>query len=161
MKRLHYFLGIFIICTFTACQTKKSAVSTASFLNYSTECLGVGMDGTQTLRVWNRGRNRADAIEQAKKKAVWDVIFIGMQSSDAECNYVPVVTEPNARTKYSAYFDIFFANGGEYEKYVSVENQKKTSIDKRTNNNFDVYGIVVVVNRSSLKGRLIQDHVIK
>ena len=36
--------------------------------SYKTECLGVEGDGTQTLLSWGAGRNRLDAVEQAKKK---------------------------------------------------------------------------------------------
>ena len=32
----------------------------------------------RTLRAWGRGKNRTDAIEQAKKNAVRDVLFKGV-----------------------------------------------------------------------------------
>ena len=35
-----------------------------------TECISKEMDGSLTLRVWGTGRNRTDALEQAKKQAV-------------------------------------------------------------------------------------------
>ena len=69
----------------TACKSHQS-VTTTAFHNYTTECLGKSMDGSQTLRVWATGRNRADAIEQAKKKAVFDVTFNSISLIDNNKN---------------------------------------------------------------------------
>ena len=44
------------------------------------ECMGVELDGSQTLRVWALGRNKVDALEQAKKNAVREVIFKGIRN---------------------------------------------------------------------------------
>ena len=70
-------IGISLILL-SGCASKK--ITTAAFHNYNTECMGKSMDGSQTLRVWASGRNRANAIEQAKKKAVYDVVFTGITS---------------------------------------------------------------------------------
>jgi len=35
---------------------------------YEIECMGSELDGSITLKAWGKGNNRADAIEQAKKK---------------------------------------------------------------------------------------------
>jgi hypothetical protein len=143
----------------TACKSHQS-VTTTAFHNYTTECLGKSMDGSQTLRVWATGRNRTDAIEQAKKKAVFDVTFTGISAGGGECSAYPVVDEANARKKYKDYFDRFFADGGAYSKYVSIENQKKSAIDKFQGNGNQMYGIIVVVNRSALRQRFISDKII-
>ena len=50
-----------------------------------TECISVEQDGSQTLRVWGKGRNRVDAVEQAKKNAVYEVLFT---DHTAEYRYV-------------------------------------------------------------------------
>ena len=47
-----------------------SLAANAQFEKFETECLGIEGDGSQTLRAWGTGRNRADAVEQAKKNAV-------------------------------------------------------------------------------------------
>ena len=143
----------------TACKSHQSATTTA-FHNYTTECMGKGMDGTQTLRVWATGRNRTDAIEQAKKKAVYDVTFTGINAGGGECNTYPVVDEANARKKYEDYFDRFFADGGAYSKYVSIANQKKSAMDKFQGDRNQMYGIIVTVNRSALRQRFINDNIL-
>ena len=118
------------------------------------------MDGSQTLQVWASGRNKTDAIEEAKKKAVYDVTFVGISAGSGECNAYPVVDEANARKKYEDYFDKFFSDGGAYKKYVSTSGQQKSSIKKIQGNGNITYGIIVTVNRSELRKRFESDNII-
>lgn len=159
MKKISAFIiGISII--FLIGCASKSKITTAAFYNYNTECMGKSMDGSQTLRVWASGRNKANAIEQAKKKAVYDVVFTGITGGSGECNAYPVIDEANARKKYEEYFDVFFADGGAYRKYVTIVNQKKSSIDKFQGDGTVMYGIIVSVNRSALYQRFVSDNII-
>ena len=88
-------------------------------------CLGVELDGSQTLRVQRYGLNRSDAKEQTMKNAVWAVVFDGIREGVSGCNMRPLVTEVNARERYEDYFNVFFADGGEYKKYVTIKWQWK------------------------------------
>ncbi len=156
-KQLLFMLAVALV-VLTGCKSKE--VSTAAFHSYTTECLGKSMDGSQTLRVWASGRNRADAIEQAKKKAVYDIVFTGIQAGSGECNAYPIVDEANARKKYEDYFDLFFADGGAYKQYVSSTNQKKSAMQRHYGDGTQTFGIIVTVNRSALRQRFISDNII-
>jgi len=149
------FIGLMMVC---GCSSKK--VTTTAFHEYPTECLGTSMDGKQVLRVWATGQNRADAVEQAKKKAVYVVVFEGIQAGNGECSAYPVMDEANARRKYEDYFDVFFATGGEYTKYVSMEKQQKSSIQRHKGDGIETGGIIVTVDRSGLRRRFQEDNVI-
>lgn len=137
------------------------AQSVASFHDQPVECLGVELDGSQTLRSMGAGNTKSDAVEQAKKNAVWAVIFDGIRQGKAGCNMRPLLNEANAREKYDEYFNTFFADGGEYKKYVSMEDEKRRSKDKSKNKYYKNYTITVRVLRSELKARLKQDNVLK
>lgn len=126
----------------------------------SIKCIGVELDGSQTLRVLGYGRNRADAKEQAMKNAVWAVIFDGIRDGVQGCNMRPLVTEVNARERYEDYFNIFFADGGEYKKYVSLQDTKKRSANKSKDKVGYSYELTIRVLRSELKSRLKADNVI-
>lgn len=158
MKKYIIICACTLVMILAACKSRK--VTTTAFHDYPTECLGKGMDGTQTLRVWATGRNKVDAIEQAKKKAVYDVTFTGIDAGSGECNAYPVVVEANARKKYEDYFDRFFTDGGAYSKYVSIENQKKSTIKKFQGDGVQMYEIIVIVNRSALRQRFVSDNII-
>lgn len=157
MKHYKFSLLFVALLSLWGCVSK---ITTTAFHNYDTECLGKSMDGSQTLRVWASGRNRANAIEQAKKKAVYDVVFTGINGGSGECNAYPVVDEANARKKYEEYFDLFFADGGAYSQYVTMVNQKKSSIDKFQGDGTVMFGIIVSVNRSALYQRFVSDNII-
>lgn len=126
----------------------------------SIKCIGVELDGSQTLRVLGYGRNRADAKEQAMKNAIWAVIFDGIRDGSQGCNMRPLVTEVNARERYEDYFNIFFADGGEYKKYVSLRDTKKRSATKAKDKVGYSYELTIRVLRSELKNRLKADNVI-
>jgi hypothetical protein len=141
-----------------------SQKKTAGYYNYKTECLGVELDGSQTLKAWGNGRNKADAVEQAKKNAVRDVIFKGIIEGKQDCNQKPIVFEINAQEKYEDYFNTFFADGGEYKNFISLKDERifdKISRDRKKTSESVTNGIVVRVLRSELKKKLITDSIIK
>ncbi|MBO4670528.1 MAG: hypothetical protein J5640_01625 [Bacteroidales bacterium] len=122
-----------------------------------TECISKEMDGSLTLRVWGTGRNKTDALEQAKKQAVYDVLFKGITRGNTDYNMRPVMTEVNARQRYQDYFDIFFMDRGEYRKYISMEDKRAGSTRTRRNYRDVTVGITVRVLVPQLKARLKED----
>lgn len=129
--------------------------------SYQTECISVEQDGSQTLRIFGKGRNRKDAIEQAKKDAVYEVLFKGVLKGNKGYNLRPVVTEVNARERYQDYFDIFFMDGGEYLKYVSMADRRLGSTKKVKDSSAQVgYLVTVRVLIPELRVRLKQDGII-
>ena len=126
----------------------------------SISCIGVELDGSQTLRVQGYGRNRSDAKEQAMKNAVWAVIFDGIRDGAEGCNMRPLVSEVNAKERYEDYFNIFFADNGEYKNYVSLRDTKKRSGGRSKDKVGYAYDLTIRVLRAQLKARLKADNVI-
>ena len=137
-----------------------NAQTQAIYNRSSISCIGVELDGSQTLRVHGYGRNRADAKEQAMKNAVWAVIFDGIRDGSQGCNIRPLVTEVNAKERYEDYFNLFFADGGEYKKYVSLRDTKRRSADRIKDKVGYSYEMTIRVLRAELKNRLKADNVI-
>lgn len=140
---------------------KMGAQTVKSFHERQVECLGVELDGSQTLRSTGTGNTKSDAVEQAKKNAVWAVLFDGIRQGKPGCDMRPLINEANANEKYEDYFNIFFADGGEYKKYVSMEDEKRRSKEKSKNKYYKNYTITVRVLRNKLKTRLKEDNIIK
>jgi len=136
-----------------------------SFYNYKTECLGVELDGSQTLKAWGKGRYWKDAADQAKKNAVRDVIFKGILDGSGECKVKPLLPEVNAEEKYEDYFTKFFKDGGEYKNFVSLKDEKIHRHIIRTkdfrNQDQSTYSVVVRVLRKELEQKLINDNILK
>jgi hypothetical protein len=156
-------LSICLIALFflPSCNSQKKIAGNYS---YKTECLGVEMDGSQTVKVWGNGRNKWDAIEQAKKNAVKDVLFNGIYEGKQECEKRPVVAEVNAQQKYETYFNKFFADDGEYKNYVSLKDERigqKILRDRKGARQSVTHGVVVRVLRAELKQKMIEDGILK
>lgn len=160
MKRIVLVLFTSLSIFFTGCSEKLIATN----YQYKTECLGIEHDGSQTLKAWGNGRNRLDAVEQAKKNAVRDVIFKGITEGNKGCNIKPIIFEVNAEEKYENYFNSFFADGGAFKNFVSLKDEKisdKISRDKKRTSETVTHGLIVRVLRAELKEKLQQDGIIK
>lgn len=156
MKTNRMVLTIVAVLALTYAEAQTQTV----YSRTSIRCLGVELDGSQTLRVQGYGRNRSDAKEQAMKNAVWAVIFDGIRDGVEGCNTRPLVTEVNARERYEDYFNLFFADKGDYKKYVSLRDTKKRSGAKSKDKLGYSYDLTVRVLRADLKARLKADNVI-
>ena len=130
---------------------------TAGAFAQETECISKEMDGSLTVRVWGTGRNRTDALEQAKKQAVYDVLFKGITRGNTDYIMRPIMTEVNARQRYQDYFDIFFMDRGEYRKYISMEDKRAGSTRTRRNYRDVTVGTTVRVLVPQLRARLKED----
>lgn len=155
MKKI--FITMLALLSMATAQAQKQGV----YARTSVRCLGVELDGSQTLRVQGYGRNRADAKEQAMKNAVWAVIFDGIREGVEGCNMRPLVTEVNARERYEDYFNIFFADNGAYKEYVTLRDTKKRSAGKEKDKVGYSYDLTIRVLRAQLKARLKADNVIE
>jgi hypothetical protein len=162
MKKYILLLGITGLLLFVIASCKTSVYAR---YDYKSECLGTELDGSQTIKAWGKGRYWKDAADQAKKNAVRDVIFKGILEGQAGCKMRPLVTEVNAEEKYEAYFNKFFADGGKYENFVSLKDEKipnhiirKAKFRDKDNS---VYSVVVRVLCDELKAELISDGILK
>lgn len=149
-------LIIAFVLSLNSCKTQKNI---SGYYSFETECLGVELDGSQTLRSWGKGKNERDAFVQAQKNAVRDVLFKGISKGSNECSQYPVLIEVNAQEKHQDYFFTFFKDGGKYTKYSS--NTDGRINDKFMANNEFVVEITVRVLRNKLKKQLIKDNIIK
>lgn len=147
-----------LLVIMVSCKTPTKISGEYATAKFNTECLGADPNGIQTLRAWGNGINKNRAIEQAKRNAVEAVMFEGIQGT-GNCNKRPLINEVNARERYENYFNAFFKEGGAYEKYIKLD-EKRTSRIKSSNSEMEAWSVVVVVDRSALKERLINDNVI-
>jgi hypothetical protein len=131
--------------------------------NYSheIECLGSELDGSVTLKSWGKGKNRNDALEQAKKEAINAVLFTGIRNGKQECDSRPILNAPNIRENKADYFNNFFKDEGDYKKFASNKDESFGKKEKETGRDGDVmYGYVIRVMRSDLKKQMITDGIL-
>lgn len=150
----------FIMISVVACNS-HSGYNVTNF-DFSVECMGTELDGSQTLKAWGKGRNYFDASEQAKKNAVREVIFKGIHSGSNICSKDPILLAPRAETINEEYFAKFFADGGEYSNYVSLKDEhikNKLSRNKKKQSESSTRMVVVRVDRFGLKQKFKEDKI--
>jgi len=159
MKKKIIFIYSCVLCALImSCNTTNKL---GAYYTYETECLGTELDGSYTLRAWGTGRNQVDAMKQARKNAVRDVIFKGITKGKGECQVKPILTEVNAYDKHRDYFNKFFADGGAYKKFVNNKD-KRAGTSKRQRTDAEIkYGVIVRVKHAELREKLINDNILK
>lgn len=160
MKHITYLIVfVSMALSFVGCSKKTSL----SYYNKESICIGTELDGSVILRSYGRGRNSFDAYNQAQKQAVYDILFNGIKkaNSSCQCDYRPLLLEVNAKEKYESYFNVFFADGGDFEKYCNASDKKRHSTKYISNKEQTVCETTVTVDRAKLKERLIEDDIIK
>ena len=163
MKKISKFYSVaaLFVLVFSSCSMSRQ---TSGYYDFPTECLGSELDGSQTLLVFADGRNRLDAVEQAKKNAVREVLLKGIKDGKSVCDPRPLVPEVNADRKYENYFAKFFADGGEYLEFVSLADERiynKILRDRMKGRKQIKNSVVVRVEVLKLKEKLKSDEIIK
>lgn len=86
--------------------------------NYEVETVGVGSDGTKSLKIWTYGKKVDQAVMTAKKCAVAACIYRGLPASTYALATPALLQQP--WEEWDEYFEKFFADGGEYLNYVNL-----------------------------------------
>ena len=163
MKKLIVLSGAFAFtATLSFGQIHQKKI--AGNYSYESECMGTELDGSQTIKCYGYGNSKNDAVEQAKKNAVRDVLFKGIVKGKPECSPKPILNEANIQEKQEDYFSAFFADGGPYTKFISMNDMAITlfspSKDRKTSTEGVSYGLTIIVKRSELKKQMIADKIL-
>lgn len=160
MKNMKTIIYMFTISLFLIVSCKTSGSLSGSY-SHEIECMGSELDGSVTLKAWGKGRNRFDAIEQAKKDAVNAVLFMGIRNGKSDCNSAPILNAPNIRANKADYFNDFFKDGGDYKKFVSNKDESLAKKERAKGRDGEVmFGFIIRVMRSELKKKMITDGIL-
>jgi hypothetical protein len=140
---------VFSILTIT-CFSQKS---NAGYYEYKNECLEDKLDGNFIIKGWGNGSTKAEAINQAKRNVLNDIILNGIQKG---CKILPLIIELNADKKYENYIYSFFSS--DIDDYIKIEKSPKTLKKSKSKT---TYGVKFNVKRQLLRQKLITDNIIK
>ena len=103
---------------------------------------------------WGAGSSKEEAIDQAQRNAINDILFKGVNKST--CNVRPLILEVQAAEKYRYYVADFFNN--DYLDYISIEKSPKS---KKKSRSQTVYGVKVKIDVEGIRKKLKTDNIIK
>jgi hypothetical protein len=157
MKKIIKRLTILAIVTLVSApvfgQIFNKQKKTASYYSVETECLEDKLDGSFILQAWGKGSSNSEAIDQAKRNVLNDILFKGIRKG---CQMRPLIIEVNASTKYKSYVYSFFNT--DYKDFISIEKSPKSLKKSRKQTS---YGIKVRVKVEAIKQKLITDNILK
>lgn len=156
---------VLIALTFIACKSKIKTVSGQfDYSDYETECVSLDRTGVQTVKAWGLGRTEKEAILNARRRAVDDILFMGIRGGNSGCSVRPIISNPNIRRDQSQYFYAFFAENGSFERYAGIPEEnwlrQKLNINKKNNDN-RAYEIIIEVDVEGLKAHMKRDRIIQ
>ena len=144
MRKILFSLLAVALCmpAFAGLRQKQADRDTNQF-RYEIECAGNAIQGTYLVKVWTYSKKASVAENQCRKNAVHGVIFKGYGGGMA--------SNPGAETQHKEYFDSFFSNGGEFQKYASIV--EGTTETVKVGREYKV-GVVVSVRKDDLRKAL-------
>jgi len=157
MKTIIFMLSISFLF-FSSCKTSNKI---SGNYTHEIECMGSELDGSITLKTWGKGKNRADALEQARKEAINNVLFAGIRNGKPDCYTPAILNAPNIRENKADYFNNFFKDGGDYKKFTSNKDESFGKKERVKGRDGEVmYGFIIRVMRSELKKQMITDKIL-
>ena len=148
MKKTILILGL------TALMLSLGSCATKNNFGYELNCLGVGSEGSNLIKVYSYASNYNKALNQAKHDAVHGILFKGIVGGNG-CSNQPAIVKPQELAANQAFFDKFFKSG-EYLRFVNISNDGSL----RVGNQYKI-GVVVSVQKDALRKYLEQAGVIK
>jgi hypothetical protein len=133
-----------------AVRQKKADKDTTQF-RYEIECGGNAIQGTYLVKVWTYSKTASVAENQCRKNAIHGVIFKGYGGGQGCVSQRPMANQPGIENQYKDYFDQFFANGGEFQKYASM--MEGTTEIVKVGREYKV-GVIVSVRKDDLRKAL-------
>lgn len=147
------FLACVLICCLS-CTAQSKQTKSASYYHYETECLEDKLDGYFIFMAWGTGSSKKEAIDQAQRNAINDILFKGVNKST--CSVRPLITEVQAREKYRGYIAEFFRE--DYLDYIKIEKSTKS---KKKSRSQTTYGVKVKIDVEGIRNKLKTDKIIK
>ena len=158
MKRLLLLATAILLVVSASAASRKHKNSDTQKFQYELEGVNNGTQGTYLVRVWTYSSSNKADIETCKKNAVHGVIFKGYAGSKTVRPQRPLVTAPGAELEHAEFFKLFFQDGGEYNKYITITagSQEVIKVGKQYQ-----IGLVVSVSKDALRKALEQAGVVK
>lgn len=157
MKKLILLFAVVLASTACFAGSKSKANKDTKQWRYEIECAGTGTAGTYVVKVWSYSKKQAVATNQAVKNAVHGVIFKGVAGGSGCTTQRPLAANPAVEYDRADFFDRFFADGGDFQKYGSATGVPETM---KVGKEYKV-GVVVSVYKDNLRKALEQAGVIK
>lgn len=157
MKNAIILLFVLLIYGISSCVQPRKTV--AAYQNMEVQFIRIVQNEKICIKVFAKGNNRKECIEQAKIDAVKAVVFDGIRTApDSRPLYAASISE----IKVADFFENFFNENGSYKEYVTLNNGGNISRDDQFNlGDKTQIGVELIVDRKGLRNHLINASILK
>jgi hypothetical protein len=159
MRKIFLCAVVAVAMTLVSCNLQK--ISTAASHEVKSEFMNLEGDGSITVRAYGIGRYRGDALDQARKNAIRDVMLRGVYVPGDPQMSRPLILEVNAEEKYADFLYQFLADGGSYKYFTSREDRRRETNEKYWTGKQMKMSTTVRVLRPQLQQYLKENNIIK
>ena len=117
-------------------------------MRYDIECAGTGTEGTYLVKVWVYAKKNNVDENLLKKSAVHGVIFKGFSGGQGCTSQKPLASSPGVEQEKANFFNVFFANNGDFMKYANVVAGSAETI--KVGKEFKI-GMIVAISKDLLR----------
>lgn len=155
-------ISLLPVFAFSQKQKIKKANQDTQAWRYELENLQTGTAGTCLVKVWSYSKKPTVAAAQACKNAVHGAIFKGIPAQGRIPGKRPLVANASTEAEHADFFKKFFADGGDFMRYVVLSNHGAIQADDvmKIGKEYKV-GITVTINYNNLRKALEEAGVIK
>ncbi len=161
---LFFFVSCLTMSAYGQRAAKKKADKDTENWRYEIQCVNVSSDGSYVIKIFSYSKNKNVAIEQSKKNAIHGVIFRGIPQNDVGCvRQPPLARHPNLEEKNRDFFEGFFEENGDFQKFVTLTTDGAVAAEDRFKIGKNEYkiGVIVSVNIAGLRKHLESAGIIK
>ena len=162
MRKLIFLMAV-ALCAITLNAQQRAADKATAQWRYEIQPIaGQAAQGAAILRVWSYSKKATIATSQAGKNAVHGIIFKGYPASNDGTRIVgrdPLIADPMVEEANAAYFENFFKEGGDFQRYVSYRNNGAPDAQQKVGKEYKI-AISVVVMVDQLRERLEKDGIL-
>ena len=137
-------LAVFLFTISLDAKDKNNEVS----MRYDIECAGTGTEGTYLIKVWVYSKKNQVETNILKKSAVHGVIFKGFAGVQGCTSQKPLASSPGVEQEKADFFNVFFAEAGDYLKYATVVSGSTETV--KIGKEFKV-GVTVSISKDLLR----------
>lgn len=143
--------------SFAAPDKKDKADEATLAWQYEVEATaGQAVQGSVLIKVWSYSKSKDVALTQAGKNAVHAVLFKGVPALNTSTARVPaqepIITDINVDKVHADFFEAFFQDGGDYNRFVNFQNNGFPGPGDRIKVGKEYkIGITVSVNKDALR----------
>lgn len=153
-------IALFIIFS-TSCASLKKTEDVA-IPKPELEAMPTGVQGTYLVKVWSYSKDPMIDISEVKRNALNGILFEGFEGKPGIPGQVALVQDPNVKIDKAEFFRSFFADGGDYSKFVEpVNNGAIAAEDRMRVGKIYKVGVVCSVRSAELRKHLEESGVIR